>query len=273
MPITNNLTEQDIQRLSDTLVSARKAQRALNEFPQPVPDTLEQAYQIQDLSMADYQDELVGWKVGVVPEHLREQYRAERLMGPIYKGLCHFLKAAHTNGEVLEVPIFAKGFAAVEAELIFEVAEDIAPGSVDTSAELTHLVKNVYAGIEIASSPVPDLNNYGPAAIISDFGNNNGMIVGAAIDNWQQTIANIQTQVWIDDKLINQAPANAVLNGPMAAFSYLIECCAEREISLKRGALICTGAITGVHEAKAGSCSTVDFGLAGQLNIKLTDFC
>lgn len=263
------LNGDEIRQLSDTLFTARANANILDVYPGATPSTLEQAYEVQDLSIEASTDEIVGWKIGMVIPELREEMGSERIMGPVFKSVYHFVGRAHTDDEKILMPVFDKGFIAVEAELIIEIAEDIAPGSVDTSEGVEHLVKNVYAGIEIASSPVVDLNDYGPAAIITDFGNNNGMVVGAPIADWQNKISQMETKVFINDELINAAPTDGVLNGPMSAFAYIIEQAAARNITLPAGCMICSGAITGVHETVVGASSVVDFAEAGKLNIEL----
>ena len=72
----------------------------------------------------------------------------------------------------------------------------------------------------------------------------------------------------INDEQINAAPANNVLNGQMAALAYIIDCAAQRDITLKAGEFICSGAITGVHETVVGATSTVSFEGAGDLNVE-----
>ncbi|AWB65258.1 hypothetical protein C2869_01815 [Saccharobesus litoralis] len=263
------LTDSEISQLSDTLFSARSQKQVLESYPGKVPSTLEEAYQVQDLSIKKATEQIVGWKIGMVPPELREQMQSERIMGPIFSNVYHYVGKAHQDGEKVDLPVFDGGFIAIEAELVLEIAQDITPGSVDTSQGVEHLVKNVYTGIEIASSAVPDLNSYGPAAIISDFGNNYGMVVGNPIEDWQNVIARTQTSLYIDGELINQAPTNGVLNGPMAALAFLIDCSAKRGITLPAGTFVCSGAITGVHETLVGAKSTADFAEAGKINLEL----
>lgn len=268
MSTTTQLTNDEIRQLSKTLASARIEGKTLDKYPGSVPSTLEDGYAIQDLSLNASTEEIVGWKIGMVPPELRESMQEERLMGPVFKSLSHIVGKAHNEGEKITIPVFDGGFTAIEAELILELAEDIAPGSVNTADGVEQYVKAAYAGIEIASSPVPDLNDYGPSAVASDFGNNHGMVVGASIADWQSNLADIETQVFINGKLINAAPANNVLNGQMAALAYIIDCATQRGITLKAGEFICSGAITGVHETVVGATSTVSFGEAGKLNVE-----
>ncbi len=265
---TTPLSHDALRQLSATLVSARRTGQTLDQYPGPVPTTLAEGYAIQDLSLAAVTEDIVGWKIGMVPPELRAVMQVERLMGPVFDSLSHVVGHAHHDDEKITIPVFDGGFIAIEAELILELAVDIAPGSVDTTKGVAQYVKAAYAGIEIASSPVPDLNDYGPAAIASDFGNNHGMVVGAPLADWQSSLAEIETKVLINGKLINAAPANNVLNGQLAALAYLIDCAAQREITLRAGALICSGAITGVHETVVGASASVSFGTANQLNVE-----
>ncbi len=39
----------------------------------------------------------------------------------------------------------------------------------------------MFIGIEIASSPLQNINDYGPAVVASDFGNNAGLLLGAEV--------------------------------------------------------------------------------------------
>lgn len=268
MPTNAPLSNNEMHQLSTALLSARNEGRTLPKFPGSLPGTLAEAYAVQDLSLEASGQAIVGWKIGMVPPELREEMQVERIMGPVFKNLCHFIGRSHGEGESLQLPVFDGGFIAIEAELILELGEDIAPGSVDTTGDLESYVKAAYAGIEIASSPVPDLNDYGPAAIASDFGNNYGMVVGAPIENWQVGLAGMTTEVFINNELINSAPANNVLNGQMAALAYIIDCAAQRGIMLPAGTFICSGAITGVHETLVGATSTVRFGEVGDLNVE-----
>lgn len=271
MSTSTPLTSEQISELATALSSARKDIRILDGFPGPIPSTLEEAYVVQDGSIDASDDEIVGWKVGMVPPEQREEMGAERILGPVFKDVYIHLNESQCQGEVFELPVYTGGFIAIEPELIIETNQDIAPGSVNVADGVEHLVKSVSAGIEIASSPVIDLNDYGPTAIISDIGNQYGMIVGSPIEDWQNKISKMETSTVINDELINKAPTDGILNGPMAAFAFMIECCAKRGITLPAGSFCSSGAITGVHETLVGATSTIKFGDVCTMNFKLVD--
>ncbi|TXR54692.1 2-keto-4-pentenoate hydratase [Reinekea thalattae] len=268
MSASTPMTADQISQLSNTIFSARRDNTILDVYPGQPPATLEEAYAVQDLSIKANPDVITGWKIGMVPPEFREQLGAERIMGPAYKSVTHFVGRSHSDDECLQLPVFKGGFIAVEAELVIEIAEDIAPGSVNTADGVEHLVKAVYAGIEIASSPIVDLNDYGPTAIVSDFGNQQGMIIGEKIEDWQSVVPTMEAKTVINGEVISAKPANNVLNGQMSAFAYVIDCAAKRGITLPAGSFILSGATTGVHETVVGAKSTVSFGDM-KLNIEL----
>ncbi|GGA73899.1 2-keto-4-pentenoate hydratase [Neiella marina] len=269
MATTTPLTKDEIVQTAETLASARFSGGLLEGFPGRVPGTLDEAYQVQDLVISAAPEPIVGWKIGMIPPELREQYGAERIIGPVFDNVNHFLGRAHDDNEKIVLPVFAGGFIAVEAEIVIEIGQDIEPGSVDTAGGVEHLVKAMYAGVEIASSPVPDLNSYGPAAIISDIGNQHGMVIGPVIENWQTVLAETTVETIINDESINQAPANGIHNGQLGALAFFIDCCAKRGIKVPAGTMILTGATTGVHETLVNSFSTVKYGALGNINMEL----
>ena len=86
--------------------------------------------------------------------------------------------------------VFENGFAAVEAEFVIRTAVPLRPSEpVKTGEELKNCIASIHVGVEIASSPMADINELGPGAIISDFGNNAGLIVGPQIMNWRERAA------------------------------------------------------------------------------------
>ena len=81
-----------------------------------------EAYQIQELAMSRWQDSLVGWKIGYISADRRTAGDPDRLVGPIWRQQCH-LSEEHVSA--VEVGIFASGFAAVEAELVIRLGQDL----------------------------------------------------------------------------------------------------------------------------------------------------
>jgi 2-keto-4-pentenoate hydratase len=93
--------------------------------------------------------------------------------------------AAASEGAIGQ--IYRGGFGAAEAEFLFRVGSIPAPDKTTfTLSEAADLIDAVFIGIEVASSPFPGINALGPLVTISDFGNNNGLIIGEEIPDWRE---------------------------------------------------------------------------------------
>ncbi|MFN3835209.1 MAG: 2-keto-4-pentenoate hydratase [Glycocaulis sp.] len=256
----------NIEAISAAFVTARGDGAAVRDFPGTLPETLAEAYAVQDRSIAAWGDRVAGWKIGMIPPGFRAQAGAERLAGPI------FARQVITDrpGLVHDMPVFAGGFAAVEAEFVFRLKSGLDPAAPVTPESVSDIVAALHVGVEIASSPFAGINDLGPMSVVSDFGNNNGLIVGAEIADWRSVEPeSLPARVDIDGVTVGEASAGAIPGGPLGALCFLVELCRARGIALKEGDYISTGAATGVHEAAIGAQSIADFGPHGQIALRL----
>jgi len=257
---------QELDEISGRLVTARTSAEALHEFPGRLPEALDDAYAIQTASIARWPDVVGGWKVGMIPAELRARFGAERLAGPIFKSTIHNIEP----GSCRTMPIHVGGFAAVEAEFIFELGVDVVPSTREYSdQELRDRVSALYVGAEIASSPMAAVNQLGPACVISDFGNNAGLLLGPRISNWSaRSLSSLTAKVAVDDVVVGDATAAAIPGGPIQALRFLLNLAGSRGIELARGTLISTGAATGIHDVQESSRARVDFGSLGWFDVR-----
>lgn len=241
------------RKLSRTLVDARHRAGSLPEFPGPLPRDLDEAYEVQGLSVAAWPDEVVGWKVGGIPSSHRHKLGAKYLTGPVFRERLFY---AHSDA-VSEMPVFAAGFAAIEPEFILQLGE-------------FREQDRLFIGAEIASSPLVAINDIGPLAVVCDFGNNNGVLVGSEIEGWQEARErDLLVETIIDGESIATRIVKDLVADVLAAQSFLLDHARKKNIVLMPGALISTGAITGVHEAEVGAKSTLKFGEFGRVDLEL----
>jgi 2-keto-4-pentenoate hydratase len=243
--------------------AARLQARALPDFPGTIPATMDEAYRLQDLSIQGWQDRPAGWKIGLVPPPLRAELGAERLSGPI------FSRAVWRDaGTPLPVPVFQGGFAAVEAEFVFRLSQDMpAEGEINDEA-LAALAGALHIGVEMAGSPLATINELGPRVVVSDFGNNAGLVLGPEIPGWRALAwADMPTRTLIDGAEVGTGSAASIPGGPLAALRFLVENLRRRGHALPAGTLVSTGATTGVHDIRAGSAARVEFGRFGHIDV------
>ena len=239
----------------------------LDRYPGDRPTDLAQAYAIQDRAIALDGRAVVGWKVGRINAPDDDRLGANRLAGPIFADTV----ARPDAGDIPEMPVFAGGFAAAEAEMLLHVAAGWTGSLPESNAAIPALLDEIRLGIEVASSPYPRINADGPVITTSDFGNNAGLVIGPPLDGWRNVdLCGILVKTIIDGAVIGEATAATMLDGPLGAVRFLLGNLCERGIDVRSGIWVSTGAITGVHEVRPGQSVTAEFSGCGQVSCRIT---
>ncbi len=256
----------DITAIADRFLSARRSAAGLEEYPGEFPDSLEEAYAIQDAAIARWGKPVIGWKVGRIPAPLSDKLGIDRLAGPIFEA--KFIEDESTP----DMPVFGAGFAAGEAEFLLRIGTLPPPQKLHlTLEEAADLIDVVRVGIEIASSPLGAINRLGPLAIISDFGNNNGLAIGREIPNWRSSgFEDWLVTTQIDDEEAGTGQAALFPNGAIGSAVFLFELMSKRGIELQPGQWISSGAVGGVHSARPGQLIEARFGDFARVSCRLT---
>jgi 2-keto-4-pentenoate hydratase len=253
--------------IADGFVGARRQGRALPGFPGDIPDDLVTAYRVQDMAIARWPDRVVGWKVGFIAPERRDVSGDERLLGPIFARQLQM-----TTGSQSVFEVFGGGFGAVEAEYVLRVDEDVPGDKTEwTPEEAAAVPSTLFVGMEVASSPLATINQLGPRVVVSDFGNNNGLVMGAEIPTWtERSDASLTCTTWIDGRQVGQGGATTLPGGLRAAFAFALARSARRGRPLKAGDLIATGNATGIHDILPGQQARIDFDGHGSIECLAT---
>lgn len=253
-----------VKDIAERFVIARRTATGLSDYPGQIPAVLTQSYAVQDAAIALWNRPIIGWKIGRLAPDRQAEHGTERLAGPVFDTL--FKPAQGT----VDMPVFADGFAAVEAEYVFRVGRDAEVTKTDYSeAEALTLIDALFAGVEMAGSPLPTINALGPTVVASDFGNNFGLILGpqlmafddasttAALD--ENAVMAFKARTEIDGAIVGEGGLFTMPGGPLKAIAWLAGHLAERGRPLTRGQLISSGATTGIHDIKPGQAACVTF--------------
>lgn len=261
--IANSGAAQD--EIAHAFVGARREARALSQYPGEIPHTLEDAYAVQQAALALWPDRPVGWKVGKIADDLAGKLGAGRLIGPIFMN-----KLWPDMGEPMAVPVFAGGFAAVEGEFVLRIGQDADPAKADwTADEARDLCDGMFIGVEIASSPLATINDLGPTVVVSDFGNNAGLILGEAIPDWREISPDsLAVETFVEGVSVGTGKASGLPGGPFAAVAFLLSQLARMKRPAKSGDLVSTGAVSGIHNILPGQSARVKFGDFGEILCK-----
>lgn len=261
--------------IAEQFVAARRAAKALPDYPGQVPEQLSQSYAIQEQAIRLWNRPVIGWKIGRLAPDKQPLHGTERLAGPVFDTVYK------DGGDDIEMPVFTGGFAAVEAEYVFRVGKDADLAKTEYSeAEALTLVDGLFAGIEMAGSPLAIINKLGPTVVVSDFGNNFGLILGPKLmpltpdmsvaDFQDSALSEWRAVTVIDGGVVGEGGLFTMPGGPLKAIAWLAGHLAARGRPLKAGQLITSGATTGIHDIIAGQTSSVKFSQPGQADITLS---
>jgi 2-keto-4-pentenoate hydratase len=257
----------DAATIAGRFLAARRNAAGLDGYPGDFPETLDEAYAVQDAAIAAWAWPVLGWKVGRVNPPLDSRYGTDRLTGPIFDVI------TASPGIEPDMPVFAQGFVAGEAEFLLRIGRAPPAGKADFSLdEAAALIDAVHVGIEIASSPLGAINALGPVAVVSDFGNNNGLVVGAAIPDWRESgFEEWPVTTFIDGTPVGTGRASGFPDGAIGAARFLFQLMARRGIAVEAGQWISSGAVSGVHAAAPGQRVEARFGAGHALACRLIE--
>lgn len=247
-----------LESVATSFVQARVAATGLDDYPGTPPDDLGTAYQIQDRAIELWSGSIGGWKVGRIPPAIEDAFGSDRLAGPIFADT--ILHVA--DGDIPAMPVFANGGAAVEAEFVAVMREDAPADKLEWSRdEAQAMIKELHIGLEIASSPLVNINDRGPAVVVSDFGNNLGLIVGPPVPGWQdRDVESMTSATYIDDELAGEGGAFGLTGGFTRSVQFILEHTARRGMPLRAGDVVATGQTTGIHDVELGQKVRMPFG-------------
>ena len=257
-----DLPDQGLGEIARHFVSARQQGQSLPDFPGNIPDDLVTAYQVQDQAIALWDDQVVGWKVGYIAAERRDASGDDRLLGPIFSR-----RLWNATGGTVEIPVFVGGFGAVEAEYVIQLQEDAPADKLHwTPEEAEALPARLFIGVEVASSPLATINKLGPRVVVSDFGNNNGLVLGPEIADWTaRDETDLRAETLIEGEVVGTGGATRLPGGLRAAYAFALSRSALRGRPLRRGDLIATGNATGIHDITAGQTALVRFAGFGEI--------
>ena len=253
--------------IAEAFVRARRNATSLANYPGSKPTDLESALAIQDAAIPLFGEPVAGWKVGRINPPWLEKLGTNRLPGPIFAS-----RVQHVHNSKVPVGhVFENGFGAAEAEFVFRLGAAPKLGTSSLSlTETADLVDAVFVGIEVASSPFPGINVNGPLVTISDFGNNNGLILGDEIPDWRNAgLEDWKIEARIDGQIVGEGRASVFDDGPLGSVQFIVENLVSRGIAIEAGLLISTGAVTGVHEISQGQRFEAQFGDFGTVDCEI----
>jgi 2-keto-4-pentenoate hydratase len=157
----------------------------------------------------------------------------------------------------------------VEAEVVFEIGEDMSPMDAPFSQEqVADKVSGAFAGIEICNSRFSDVDAASLAEIVADNSNADLLVIGQPLTSADmQALADLPVTLVCAGAATVTGSTARVLGHPLASLTWLVNWLATRGEGLKRGQLVASGSCTGMTEVAAGGGAVATFGVGTRVSV------
>ena len=230
-----------------------------------IPQSREEAYFVQDQMAQFIGKDISGWKVGATSAKMRElDGHDDVIPGRIFSPVTFV-------GPIQKLSIDQFPNARVETEFAFRLNEDIPIREQKWTAEDLENKLSMHPAIEIIGNR-HQLNSATKSEkslmTIADNGGGIGFVFGTAFHDWKNfNFRNHSICLQVDDN----PPAENFLGDmrcqPLEAVAELVNHLSSRDISLRKGEFVSTGAATVPQPFLKGSFVTADFGIIGKIQI------
>ncbi len=229
-----------IAQAAALFVAARRTGKHIDALPAACqPQTLDDAFAIQDAVTAALGETIAGWKVALVDGRV--------VRGPI------FASRVFNNGakiEAAKMPLLG-----IEGEIAFLFNRDMPAGKYtyeDVASAVT-----AFAAIEVVDSRFATYPDAPPQAKNADFVSNGGFVRGPSAANWRSLdLKNIAVRLVIGGQEILSRNGGHIAGDPLLPAIALVN---DLPNGVKAGQFITTGTFTGMERAKAGQSAAVTF--------------
>lgn len=236
------------------IVKARLEGKKLTDYPGQVPDSIDEAYVIQDALIRAMDSPVVGWKVGATAAAARKRLGLdEPFSGPIFEQ-CALPSPARVSLAESDLRI-------VEAEIGFCMKKTLVPRSHPyTTENIITSIGTVHPVFELANKRLPGTFKDDVRWFVADGGLNQALIYGTGIKflPGMELIAET-VNVSIDDKHFSQGIGANAMGNPLDVVVWLANHLSARGIALKTGNWIATGLICDMVFAELGAKITAEY--------------
>jgi 2-keto-4-pentenoate hydratase len=257
------MTEEGLLAGAERIVAARGAVAKLDGLPDAErPRTIEDGYRMLRIATQRWADEPVGWKVGATSREVQAMFGiGEPVYGPIFK------TTVHASPARLQANAFQH--LLLEAEFTFSFRADL-PLRTEPYARdgVLEAIDAVIPSIEVISPRFKRLSVDHTPQFIADFSGNAAAVMGTPCTDWRRLDFAAQGAAMIIGGVKRQEGTGAVtLGNPLNVLEWLVAAMATRGHAIRKGDLVMTGTMTGLHAPKPGEPAVADFGPLGKVEV------
>lgn len=246
----------DIQGMAKTLDAAARSAQAIVQFSATTAFTVEQAYQVQRVSMQRRYDDgerMIGLKLGFTSRAKMVQMGVDNL-------IWGWLTDAMLVDDGGETEMARYVHPRAEPEVCFLVGRDIDRPL--TQLEAARYLDAVAPAIEIIDSRYADFK-FTLEDVVADNCSSSGLVVGPWSKDFSM-LGNAGTVLRRDGRIVQAGSTAAILGHPLRTIVEASRLLATAGLTLPAGSLIMAGAATAAEALTAGSHIEVEVnGLGG----------
>ena len=212
------------------------------------PQTLDDAFAIQDATLAALGETVAGWKVALVDGRV--------VRGAIF-GVARVRRTARRS-TAATMPLLG-----IEAEIAFRFERDLPAGK--HSYEDVADAVSAFAAIEIVDSRFRSYPDVSAQERNADFVSNGGFVRGPSAANWRKLdLTNIAVTLTIGGQEVVKRNGGHIAGDPLLPAVALAN---DLPGGIKAGQFITTGTYTGMTFAKVGQTAVAEFAGFGPVEV------
>ncbi len=254
-------------RAAANIVTARRRKKRIPGIAaEHAPETLLDAYAIQDRVVESLGGRTAGWKIGCTNEIARQQLSVEEpFRGRVFETGIHDSPA--------ELSVSDTFMRVVETELAFRLSRDVPFRDGPYTAEtIAPAVAELVPSLEIVDSVWEDWESVGAHHLIADNACHAALVLGTPSPDWRDLdLAAYEVSVAMNGGEALRGKGANVLGHPFNALAWLANDLASLGRELKAGEIVSTGVLTGLLFAEAGDSVTADYGRFGTVAVSFVE--
>lgn len=249
---------------ANRLAELRQAVQTVPELEADlIPQSIADAYDVQDRLIARFDQPIGGWKVGATAVAIQEKLGvSEPFAGPM------FAPAIYTSPATLDSARYTHTL--IESEFAFRAAKALPPqpGAPYSHDMLREAFDAVAPAIEIIAPCFTPAIGGEVTTRVADFGVSAGLVFGAPVTDWASHDLSAQTvKLMVDGDQVAEGTGALVLGNPLHSLAWLMEHLSARGRTLEAGQMVTTGTTTGLYDLALGKTATADFGPLGAVSV------
>jgi 2-keto-4-pentenoate hydratase len=254
-------------RAAATIVAARRHKRRMPHIdPRHQPDSLIEAYAIQDQVVKYIGGEAEGWKIGCTNVVAQAQLGVdEPFRGRVLRKAVYASPATVSAGDTM--------MRVVETELAFRMGAALPMKNAPYTKETVEpAIEALIPSLEIVDSVWEDWEKVGALHLIADNACHAGLVLGADCRDWRDVdLAEYEVSVSMNGEAPLTGKGGNALGHPLNGVAWLANDLASLGRELKAGEVISTGVLTGLIYANAGDHIVADYGQFGKMELTFED--